>query len=1397
MKLFSTRLRTRLLVIALLAVLPALAAMVYLQAAERRRARERTLADNLRLVRLAASQQADVFEGARHLLLTLANFPLFRSDDPRPCNELLPNILSEHPGYFNISVANTDGSVFCTAAPVDSRLFASATGRPWLERAIVTRTTAVGDHQISATTGKPAIIVAHPMLDSSGTVVRIIAAMIGLDQLSQIVSHARLPHCATLVLFDRNRTVLARYPDGNRWIGTKLPEATSIRPLAAGARQDLNESVGVDGILRLYVTVPVSAGVETGLYLGMGVDHDTAFGDADRIVRQYLWLLALVSIGAIAAAVIAGDRFVLGPIATLKRVTDRIAGGDLGARAELASDVTGISDLRDAVNAMAAALDARQQERDRAESDLRQSEDRYRLLFEQHPHPMWVYDLESLQFLEVNQAAIRSYGYSRDEFLAMQIIDIRPPEDLPRLAEDLGAPRDPWKRSGRWRHRLKSGDVIDVEITSHTLTFGGRSASLVTAQDVTDRTRAESASHLLAAIVSNSEDAIVSAAFDGTILSWNAGAEKLYGYTAREVIGRSGLLTVPADRHQDAQEVVSRVQQGEHFLHYETIRQRKDGSQLPVAISLSPIRGANGHVTAVSAIIRDLSERERAQRTLRESEERFRQIAETVTEVFWMADVGLAHMAYVSPAYERIWGRSCESLYQNPRSFLEAVHVDDRERVIEDLNVQQLGQPFDHEYRIVRPDGEVRIIWDRGFPVRNEGGRVRRYVGVAQDVTDRRHAEERIRLLARAVESTNEMVSVTDLDNRFTFVNSAFLRTYGYTEAEVLGQTPAMLRPADVPAALIESIGRETRRGGWQGELMNRRKDGSTLFVSLDTSPILDQAGRMVGLLGVARDITERLRAERALEDAEERMRFALEASRVGVWEVNFRTGISHWSESCELMHGLAPGTFGGTFEGFFDRIHPEERDTVRQIVDRAIREHTDAELEYQTVWPDGTVRWINSVGRFFYDEAGLPTRGAGVAVDITERRSLEAQLRQAQKMDAIGQLAGGVAHDFNNLLTAILGYSEFLADSLPESDERRADVDEIRRAAERAAGLTRQLLAFSRKQILTLRPLHVGDVVGGLTPMLRRLLGETIDLKTVTSDHGRAKADAGQLEQVLVNLAVNARDAMREGGRLTIETADVWLDDTYARRHPSVHAGPHVCLAVSDTGHGMDAATQKRVFEPFFTTKPKGEGTGLGLATVYGIVKQSGGHIWVYSEVGHGTTFKVYLPRTDEVEEADRPPPTDTSALRGVERILLVEDEEVVREFAYKVLSRYGYTVHAVDQPSRAIDYAASHRGGIDVLLSDVVLPEMSGRALANVVQQEHPEAKVLYMSGYTDHAIVRHGVLEPGTWFLQKPFSAEALARKVRQILDGSRSDPGGQDCPQFMRDPRSSPSASPGAP
>jgi len=425
-----------------------------------------------------------------------------------------------------------------------------------------------------------------------------------------------------------------------------------------------------------------------------------------------------------------------------------------------------------------------------------------------------------------------------------------------------------------------------------------------------------------------------------------------------------------------------------------------------------------------------------------------------------------------------------------------------------------------------------------------------------------------------------------------------------------------------------------------------------------------------------------------------------------------------------------------------------------------------------ETAWKrrDGSMVFVRESARAFRTDDGRVLYYDGIVEDVTERRRLEEQLRQAQKMEAVGRLAGGVAHDFNNLLTIIIGYSDLLLERVPARDGMRLPVEEIKKAAERAASLTRQLLAFSRKRMLPPQILDLSSLLTNVDEMLRRMIGEDIELAThLPSGLGRVKADPGQIEQVIMNLAVNALHAMPQGGHLTLEAANVELDSSYGSSHESVLPGHYVMIAVSDTGIGMDAETQARIFQPFFTAKQQGAGMGLGLATVYGIVRHSEGHIWVYSEPGKGTTFKVYLPRIDQAVELIAPTQVPVDELsRGSETILLAEDEEAVRSFARGLLESRGYEVLEAKGAHEALEVGGRYKKRIHLLLTDVVMPHMSGAELVKHLAPLHPETKVLYMSGYADHAVVHHGLLDPGTVFLQKPFTPHTLARKLREVLD-----------------------------
>ncbi len=1045
-----------------------------------------------------------------------------------------------------------------------------------------------------------------------------------------------------------------------------------------------------------------------------------------------------------------------------------------------------------------------------AQEGLARSERRYTELVDQAPDGIVITDA-TFCLVAANAAACRMGGYTREELLHRPVEQFLMPEDVtanPLRLEEVKAGRE--VVTERWLRR-KDGTVFLAEIRTQPLESGGLQAFV---RDVTGRHAAERA-------LRESEErfrrlyqflplAYQSLSGDGTIVMVNDAWLVLTGLTRAEAIGRRFMdLLRPEDAERCGQAL---LEAGGDVRDTDLVILRRDGTQVVVTMDLR--RGTDEHGrTRIHCALHDVTAARLAAARIRESEERYRTLFAESPIALWEQD-----FSGIRRHIDRLRTLGVTDLDEhfvgNPDELadcVEAVRVVDVNRATLALyGAESRSQLLAGLDRIFGRDGHDafrqsivalahgRRSWDsevlhrslNGDPIRlalrwsvapGAEQTWARILVSAVDITRRTAVEDALRESEARFEQVfrvaPDIMGVSRRsDGMYLDVNDAFLRDLGFRRDEVIGRTS-------------DELGLWTR--AQRGDLLSRLGDGP--FLHGFEARIRRKGGGFVeGLLSVASirmwgedcllvqvaDMTPRRSAEEASRESE-RMLTTLMSNLPGMayqccldpeWTMLFV------SDGCRELTGYLPAEIVGNRRvSYGSLIHEEDREAVNTEVRQAVEERRAFRVTYRLRHASGQIRWVWEQGRPVGSSADQPVTLEGFVADITDRlraeqeleRSAE-QLRQAQKMEAVGRLAGGIAHDFNNLLTAILGYSDIVLHRLPPGDPLVEKVEEIRRAGERAANLTRKLLAFSRKQVLAPRVVTLDALLEDMAPLLRRLIGEDIELRLVTRGAGNVKADPSQLEQVVMNLVVNARDAMPRGGRLLIESVPIDLADPASSGWPNLPPGPYAIVTISDTGVGMDDSTRSRLFEPFFTTKAQGHGTGLGLSTVYGIVQQSGGAVSVDSTPGSGTTFHIVLPtvREETLDQADGSRPIE--AATGHETILVAEDEESVRRLLRTILERLGYRVLEAPDGDEAWSVWQREQGRIDLLITDIVMPRVDGPALVRLVRDSRPDAKVIYVSGYTDEAIVRRVEWEPGTPFLQKPFTSLALARTVRAVLD-----------------------------
>jgi len=780
--------------------------------------------------------------------------------------------------------------------------------------------------------------------------------------------------------------------------------------------------------------------------------------------------------------------------------------------------------------------------------------------------------------------------------------------------------------------------------------------------------------------------------------------------------------------------------------------------------------GASTGSTDDPVVSADSSDRTTTEEALQASEAKYRAIFERTSDAILITDVEMQTFRYANPAACHMLGYTETELCGLA---LKDIHPrESLPHVLARFSARVAGaHPPAVDVPCVKKDGTIVYVDINATRLTVDGRTT--VVGFLRDVTERRQAQCTLRAsesrYRRLFESAKDGILILDgTTGQILDVNPFLITLTGYSRVDFLGRHLWDIGPREntqaARAAFAELIANEYVR---YEHLPLEARDGRLIDVEV-VSNVYRVEGENVIQCNV-RDVTARRRIERELRVLDRAVR-AVSQGILITDAVAVDHPIIYASPGFERLTGYSAADVIGKNCRLLQGAgtDPASISTLQS----AIREGRDCAVELLNYRKDGTAFWNQLALSPVRDALGHVTNFVGVQTDVSERRLLESQFRQVQKMEAVGRLAGGVAHDFNNVLSVILSYGEMLLSDMQPGEPMRNDIEEIHKAGKRAADLTHQLLMFSRQQVLAPKVIDLNDVLTSMERMLQRILGADVELVSLpTRPLGRVRADPTCVEQVVMNLVVNARDAMPTGGKLTMETANVVLDQAYATAHVGVRPGPHVMLAVTDTGTGMDQATLARIFEPFFTTKEIGRGTGLGLSTVFGVVQQNGGSVWVDSEVGRGTTFKVYLPRVEAAAEAiiATAPPT---TLRGSETILLVEDDDQVRVVATDILRRSGYQVIEACNAQEALVHSEQTPMTIHLLLSDVVMPQMSGPELAKRLASARPEMRVLCMSGYTDDSIVRHGVLEAHIAYLQKPITPEALTTRVREVLDGASS-------------------------
>ena len=1013
--------------------------------------------------------------------------------------------------------------------------------------------------------------------------------------------------------------------------------------------------------------------------------------------------------------------------------------------------------------------------RQNAEDALHESEARYGSLFENNHAVMLLIDPDSAAITDANPAACAYYGWSREELKKRRIDEINTLTSEEVIAE-MQLARSERRNHFFFKHRLADGTIRDVEVYSGPLTLKGKIFLYSIVHDITERKLAEKdlkkSEERYRDLVENATELICTHDLKGALLSVNAAAARAWGFAVEEVVGQRIPDMLPQDRRHEFNDYIKAVQRDGTVVGI--MKVVTQAGEVRFWEYRNTLRTEGVPEPLVRGIARDVTGEVLAKRALKKSEKRYRLLFErNLAGVFRTSIDG--RLINCNDAFARIYGyESREEIMQHTAVDL---HVSPKARQDFIAKLQAGGRLLDFEIQGRRKDGSLSWLLENVTLIPGEEAGRNEIEGTIVDITDRKRAEDAVmreRDLTQAIiDSLPGLFYAFDDQERMLRWNKSFEEVTGYSAQEIASMSPLDFFGEPEKKFVAEAIQKVflTGQSSVEADLLSRDQTMTPYFFTGK----LFLFEKKLSLIGMGLNVTERKRAEEALRESEKKYRLVLEANPDPIIVYDNEGKVIY-------LNPAFTGVFGWSLEERIgkkmDDFVPEENLLeTRMMIDMVIAGQNFSGIETRRLTREGKIIPVNISGACYRNQEGKMEASVINLRDITESKRLEAekekmeeQYRQAQKMEAIGQLAGGVAHDFNNMLNIILGYSQMALMKIEISSPLHTNIQEIMNAARRSADLVRQLLAFARKQTIAPKTLDLNDAVAGTLNMLRKLIGENIDLLWMPAANlWSVKMDPAQVDQIVANLAVNARDSIPGVGKITIETGKAEFDEAYCAQHADFVPGQYVLLAVSDNGCGMDKETREQIFDPFFTTKEVGKGTGMGLSTVYGIVKQNNGFIDVYSEPGKGTTFRIYLPRLGEDEgPAINEPSAQAKPLTGMETVLLVEDEETLLKMGKMMLEELGYTVLAADSPKGAFQLAEQYAGDIHMVLTDVVMPEMSGRDLMKRLSDLRPGIKCLFMSGYPANVIAHRGILDDGVHFLQKPFFMNDLAAKVREAME-----------------------------